>query len=130
MSEYYSGYGQDSYPITDTVQGSWQPEVQQQRPQLPLQQPFDWPPFTAAPPPPAPPLPLPYPSQVNGGLAGLIPPQQLPIQRFPKGGAIHLAAGMPDEMLPKHFGTGSELVKVTGKVSLCSREVGTSTFES
>jgi hypothetical protein len=36
---------------------------------------------------------------------------------LPKGGVIHVPPGIPDEMLPRQFAPGSELVKVTGKVS-------------
>ncbi|GAA6016683.1 hypothetical protein JCM11491_000206 [Sporobolomyces phaffii] len=55
-----------------------------------------------------------YPHAVPGGVT--MRPPSVPQWGFPRGGAIHPAVGMPDELLPKTYGpAGSELVKVTGK---------------
>lgn len=105
---------------------SWRPPAPSA--QVALQQPFDWP-VPPALPSSGFPAQEPFRSyEVNGngfyeGAPGGLPIQPQPLLQpsetgwgFPRGGALHVAAGLPDEMLPKHFGAGSELVKVTGKV--------------
>ncbi|GAA5940888.1 Zn(II)2Cys6 transcription factor domain-containing protein [Sporobolomyces koalae] len=52
----------------------------------------------------------------NGRPKTVEPPAQQTSQwGFPPGGQIHLAAGIPDDVLPKHIGSDAELVKISGK---------------
>lgn len=125
MSGYSVPYSApDSYelPLPVPIDSSWRPTLPPPPPasrEQNLAQPFDQWSFR-------PPLDLPGPSYAANGIGqqGLPPQQPLRPQQLPasnnsgwgNGGLLHVSATIPDEMLPKQFAAGSELVKVTGKV--------------
>ncbi|GAA5965372.1 hypothetical protein JCM3765_004874 [Sporobolomyces pararoseus] len=114
-------------PLPVPIEPDWRPAPPPSTEQA-LQQPFDqWSrPNLGMPVPPAYPTAPSY--DANGMVVpgGASMPQQHQQQGFsmpqpqsgwglPRGGVIHVAPGIPDEMLPRQFAPGAELVKVTGK---------------
>ncbi|GAA6059053.1 hypothetical protein JCM10212_001278 [Sporobolomyces blumeae] len=121
-----TGFYDGAYPVPASFSNG-PPDSTSTIPLLPHQYPHPHPPaYPHAPPAYAPPPPAappgasyptaaPFPQPVAFHQAAYSNPQPPTQWSVPPSGAIHLAAGLPDEMLPKHFGSGSELVKVTGK---------------
>ena len=120
-------------PLPVPIEPNWRPAPPPSTEHA-LQQPFDqW-----SRPNLGMPLPPPYPSAHSYDANGMVRPGPggVPIQQqqqqqqqgfpipnlqsgwgLPRGGVIHVPPGIPDEMLPRQFAPGAELVKVTGKVS-------------